>query len=290
MSNQQGNPSTWITKDRSDRRSLTQLRKQRNQAKFCSLKGCSSARAGLSRYCRRHADRIRDIGDPIATVPTVAELDIVAREVERWIRHGCCPTQRDEIEQELHYQSRRITRPKSWAVNPGDMHRRISQRGRAEIVKATAGKHGANFRDWLIRAAAVEAWAMLHFDGLPEFRKRFIQTQSGSWATQRGTPSRSWTMPVMHEDTTTILYTANGPKHPMVHSSFTQRQSRKISGAVQRLLGADAIAASKQALQPNGPLWDQPVPSTNGQDQITLLNAIKFALREARGPIAKPVL
>lgn len=279
MTSQRGNPTTWMTTDRTDRTSLTQIRKLRNQVLPCSHKGCSHTRAGLSRFCRAHADRLRDVGDPIATVPTAAELKVFEQAVERWITDECQPIQRGQVEEELRFQSRKFTRPESWAVSPGDLHRRISQRGRAEIVKATIAKHGGDFREWFIRAAAVEGWALLNFDGLPEFRRRFIETQAGSWATQRGTPSRTWTMPVMRGDKTTILYTANGPKHPRVLSYHTQRQRKKISGAVQRLLGADAIAASKRALHLGVPLWDQPVTSPVSTGQITLLDAIRLALR-----------
>jgi hypothetical protein len=222
---------------------------------------------------------VRDVGDPIATVPTTEELKVFSDAVERWIKHECPQGQREQIEQELRFQSRSFIRPESWAVPPGQLHRKITQRGRAEIVKATVGKNGGDFREWFIRAAAVEGWALLHFDGLPEFRKRFIETQVGSWATQRGTPSRTWTMPVMRQDKTTVLYTANGPTHPKVWSSLTQRQRRKVSGAVQRLLGADAIAASKRALHLGVPLWDQPV--NRGGNHVTLLNDVKGALSRA---------
>ncbi len=279
MPNQRGNPTTWMTTDRSERKSQTQLRKLRNQTLPCSLKGCSHSRAGLSRFCRSHADRVRDIGDPIATVPTLEELKVFSNAVEQWLRHQCQPMQREQIEQELRYQSRKFTRPESWAVAPGELHRRITQRGRAEIVKATIAKNGGDFREWFIRTAAVNGWALLHFDGLPECRKRFIETQVGSWATQRGTPSRKWTMPVMRQDKTTILYTATGPKHPTVWSSHTQWQRRKVSGAVQRLLGADAIAASKKALHLGVPLWDQAVKSPQGDGRVTLLDAVKMFQR-----------
>lgn len=279
VTSQRGNPTTWMTKDRSDRASLTKFRKLRNEALPCTHKGCTNPRAGLSRFCRSHADRLRDIGDPVATVPSLGELEVFSKAIERWIEQDCLPMQRDQIEQELRFQARKFNRPESWAVRPGDLHRRITQRGRAEIVKATIAKNGGDFREWFIRAAAVEGWAMLHFDGLPEFRKRFIETQAGSWATQRGTPSRKWTMPVMTKDTTTILYTANGPRHPTVWSSHTQLQRRKVSGAVQRLLGADAIAASNSCLHLGVPLWDQPVASSFGDGCITLLASVKIALR-----------
>jgi hypothetical protein len=212
-------------------------------------------------------------------VPTIEELKVFSDAVERWLKHECPSAQREQIEQELRFQSRKFTRPESWAVPPGELHRRITQRGRAEIVKATIAKNGGDFRDWFIRAAAVEGWALLHFDGLPEHRKRFIETQVGSWATQRGTPSRKWTMPVMRQDKTTIIYTANGPRHPTVWSSHTQWQRKKVSGAVQRLLGADALAASKRALHLGVPLWDQPVTSPLGGGQIMLLDSVKVALR-----------
>ncbi len=279
MINQQGNPTTWFTADRTDRKSLTLLRKQRNQSQPCSLKGCSHTRAGLSRFCRSHADRVRDVGDPIATVPTSEELIIFSDAIERWIKLECPPGQREQIEQELRFQARSFIRPQSWAVPPGQLHTRITQRGRAEIVKATITKKHGDFREWFIRAAAVEGWALLYFDGLPEFRRRFIETQAGSWATQRGTPSRKWTMPIMREDTTTILYTNDGPKHPMVQSSHTQVQRKKVSGAVQRLLGADAIVASKKALNLGVPLWDQPVSSSRGMTPVTLLDAVKLSTR-----------
>jgi hypothetical protein len=281
MSNQRGNPTTWMTTDRTDRKSLTTLRKHRNQALPCSHKGCANLRAGLSRFCRAHADRLRDVGDPIATVPSLEELQVFTKAIERWIEHDCLPMQRDQIEQELRFQARKFNRPESWAVQPGALHRRITQRGRAEIVKATVAKKGGDFRDWFIRAAAVEGWALLNFDGLPEFRKRFVETQAGSWATQRGTPSRKWTMPVMTKDTTTILYTANGPRHPTVWSSHTQFQRRKVSGAVQRLLGADAIAAANRCLHLGVPLWDQPVASSFGDGCITLLASVKLVLRRS---------
>lgn len=128
----------------------------------------------------------------------------------------------------------------------------------------------------MIRAAAVEGWALLHFDGLPEFRERFIETQVGSWATQRGTPSRKWTMPIMTKDTSTILYTPNGPRHPTVWSSHTQKLRKKVSGAVQRLLGEDAVAASKKALHLGVPLWDQPVKSPFAEGYVTLLVSVKL--------------
>lgn len=280
MTSQRGNPTTWMTADRTNRKSVTGLRKHRNQALPCSLKGCSHSRAGLSRFCRTHADRIRDVGDPIATMPTLEDLQVFSSAIERWIEHECLPVQRELIEQELRFQAHRFKRPESWAVPPSELHRRITQRGRAEIVKATIVKNGGDFRDWFIRAAAVEGWVSLHFDGLPEFRKRFIETQVGSWATQRGTPSRKWTMPVMRQDKTTILYTADGPRHPTVWSSHTQRQRRKVSGAVQRLLGADAIAASKRALHLGVPLWDQPIKSPQADGHITLLDAVKAVQRQ----------
>lgn len=281
LTSQGGNPTTWMTTDRSDRTSLTKFRKLRNQALPCSHKGCANQRAGLSRFCRTHADRLRDIGDPIATLPSLGELEVFARAIERWIEQDCLPMQRDQIEQELRFQARKFNRPESWAVRPGDLHRRITQRGRAEIVKATVAKNGGDFRDWFIRAVAVEGWALLHFDGLPEFRKRFIETQAGSWATQRGTPSRKWTMPIMQEDKTTILYTSKGPRHPKVWSSLTQVQRKKVSGTVQRLLGADAIAAANSCLHLGVRLWDQPVKSPFSCDQITLLDSVKIALQWA---------
>ncbi|TPN83801.1 hypothetical protein FJ987_22235 [Mesorhizobium sp. CU2] len=266
-----------MTKERSDRKSVTALRKHRNQALTCSLQGCHHHRAGLSRFCRIHADRIRDVGDPIATIPPAEELHTFSQAIERWLAKGCPPQLRSQIEQELCYQSRRFKRPESWAVSPGSLHRRITQRGRAEIVKATVAKNGSDFRDWFIRAAAVEGWALLHFDGLPEFRERFIETQVGSWATQRGTPSRKWTMPIMTKDTSTILYTPKGPRHPTVWSSHTQKLRKKVSGAVQRLLGEDAVAASKKALHLGVPLWDQPVKSRWREGFVTLLDSVKLA-------------
>ncbi|MBM2715850.1 hypothetical protein JQK88_32590 [Mesorhizobium caraganae] len=84
----------------------------------------------------------------------------------------------------------------------------------------------------------------------------------------------------MTKDTSTILYTPNGPRHPTVWSSHTQKVRKKVSGAVQRLLGEDAVAAAKKALHLGVPLWDQPVTSSIGGGQITLLNAVKIALRE----------
>lgn len=284
MSNQRGNPTTWMTTDRTDRKSLTTLRKHRNQALPCSHKGCGNQRGGLSRFCRAHADRLRDVGDPIATVPSLEELQVFCRAIEAWMEHSCLPTQRDQIEQELRFQARKFTRPESWAVQPGELHRRITQRGRAEIVKATVAKNGGDFRHWFIRAAAVEGWALLNFDGLPEFRKRFVETQAGSWATQRGTPSRKWTMPVMTKDTTTILYTQHGPRHPTVWSSHTRVLRKKVSGTVQRLLGEDALAASKKALHLGVPLWDQPVKSPFGEGYVTLLNSVKLAQQKTRAP------
>lgn len=275
LTNQRGNPTSWTTTDRTDRKALTQLRKHRNQALPCALSGCTSNRAGLSRFCRRHADRLRDVGDPVASVPTLEALRVYENVVEQWLCEECPPAQRNAVEQELSFQSRRFKRPESWAVSPGDIHRRVTQRGRAEIVKATVAKNGGNFREWFIRAAAVEGWALHHFDGLPEFRSRFVETQVGSWATQRGTPSRSWTVPYMRKDMTTIIYTAQGPKNPTVWASHKQRLRRKVSGTVQRLLGAEAIAAAKRALHLGVPLWDQPVK--RGDSQFTLLTVAKSA-------------
>lgn len=82
----------------------------------------------------------------------------------------------------------------------------------------------------------------------------------------------------MTKDTTTILYTANGPRHPTVWSSHTQLQRKKVSGTVQRLLGADALAAAKSSLHLGVSLWDQPVKSPIGEGYVTLLASVRIGL------------
>lgn len=177
----------------------------------------------------------------MSRLPTAPELAVYQKAIESYLKDTLPKGERKRVEAELQYQIKRVSRPVSWAAPPSDMHRRIPQQGRAEIVKAHVLKNGGNLRDAVLYALAVEAWAQDHFDGMKRYRERFIHTQAGRWFTRRGTPSIKRELQSSRLDTDTILYTAQGPKHPRIEESRTWYDRAHISGPVRRVLGKEAL-------------------------------------------------
>ena len=272
-----GPPVTWFTQDRSNRKDELNAKKAENEKLECDVPGCTCKRAGMSRLCRRHADRIKSIGDPVATVPTQNELLIFKKAIDLYLK-TLTPERLSEIELELDYQARQFRRPVSWAAMPSDMHHRLPQAARAEIIKAWLTKDDKDPRDFFKHALAVEGWTIVFFDGMARYRNRFIQTNTGTWATSRGTPRKDWTRLSFTEDATTIIYGPNGPYHPRIEKLWTEYQTAHISGPVKARLGREAIHAAHTAYGKS--FWDCSVELTDDR-QMTILDYTRLALRGA---------
>lgn len=288
--NRRGRPVTWFTQDRTDRTAKTRERKAKNQQLPCDVPGCTHHRDGLSSLCREHAMRLKDCGDPIARLPTALELSVFEKAIDLYLAHVLSEDERQRLETELSYQTKLVSRPVSWAAKPSDMHRRIPQKGRAEIVKATVLKEGGDLRQAVIRALAVEGWALVYFSGMERYRERFIHTQAGRWFTKRGTPSVKRQTEVSHLDHSRVLFTPNGVKHPRIYETETRYERAHISGPVRKVLGEEALKIAHGVFGKT--FWETPVsagapasstasrdPALNGE--LTLLDFTKHALRAA---------
>lgn len=276
-SHARGRPVAWFTQDRSGRKHKLKAAKAVNETQGCAVARCDDHRAGLSSLCRKHADRLKDIGDPVARVPTRNEIVIFEKAIDLYL--ATLPKRRQgEIAIELDNRARVFQRPPSWAAMPSDMHHRLPQQARAEIIKAWLTKDAKDPRGFFKRALAVEGWAAVYFDGMPRYRRRFIATHAASWATTRGTPGKKLTRRGLRDDPATVISTPNGWRHPKIETVWTEYQRAHISGPVKARLGQEALDAAYQAYGRG--FWDSAVSTQDGRD-MTLLDYTKLALRAA---------
>jgi len=275
-----GRPVAWFTQAQHDRRRKLQSEAATNQQLTCVVPGCDQNRFGVSKLCRRHTNRMRKTGDPIATLPPKDELEVFER-IIRGYREGLSQNVQERVCAEERHQSRIWQRPVSWAALPSEMHRRIPQRGKAEIIRAHMTKDGRDFARFFVRALAVEGWTKAFFDGLPQYRNRFIHTQTGAWATKKSLPSKTYTSKQKKLDRTIVLFAENGHRHPTVEEIAKQYHRAHISGTVKAILGKDALESANQIYcvargEPKGTFWDQTI-ETADTGEMSLLDYARQA-------------
>ncbi len=186
-------------------------------------------------------------------------------------------SRRQTVQNELDNQAKNYRRPIAWAAGPQDMHRRLPQKARAEIIKAWLTKDAKDPRDFFRRALAVEGWAVVYYDGMLRYRKRFIATQAASWATTRGTPRKKYTRRSYTDDKTLMLSGPNGWRHPKIERVWTEYHHAHISGPVKHRLGREALEAAHSAYGRS--FWDNAVTTKDDDQQMTLLDYTNGALR-----------
>ena len=283
-----GKPIDWLTQTRHGCKDRLRRIPAENERDRCDVPGCDKHRNPYGRFCKKHTDRARRAGDPVATIPPLAEIMIFERVIDDF-RAILSDRDREYVEVEERRHVQQWQRPASWVAKASDMHKRVSQAGRVEIIKACMAKDGRRLDRFFVRALAVEGWRAAYFDGLPSQRKRFVAAQAGRWTTKRSGPTMPVTKRIRHADTSTVIHTADGPMHPVIVTLEQQYRKSSISGAVKAALGADALASARSiyglALGRPGPFWEQTV-ETNEAGAMPLLDFAKHAVAQLRASAA----
>ena len=268
-----GNPVNWHTKPAYPHEDL-KGRKARNEQHPCIVPGCDTKRRGVSSMCRYHSKKMSHEGDPIAQQPTKAELEVfkqvIARERQRE------PGEDAKVLGEIKGQIKaHWTRPPQWAAKPSDMHRKMTQQAKAEVIKGHLSKTQIDLEPMFVHALAVQGWVMLRFRGLPQYRKRFLETQCGKWATRRGSPKQTFKQVKAVTDRTTVIHGPEGPKHPVSFETYEQVIRPFISGTVERRLGEEIIRGTNAAFGRDW--WDREFSGTNKTRLDIALSAMQQA-------------
>ena len=284
----QGRPVEWLTQTRHGCKERIRRTPPETEREPCEVPGCDQHRNPYGRFCKKHTDRSRRTGDPIASIPPLAEVMIFERVIDEF-RGILSEQDRSYVEMEERQQVKRWQRPASWAAKASDMHKRITQAGRAEIIKACMVKDGRRLDRFFVRALAVEGWCTAYFDGLPSQRKRFVCAQAGRWTTKRSGPTMPVTKRTRQADTTTVIHTADGPAHPVIVTVEKQYRKSSISSAVKAALGGHALDSARSiyglSLGRSSPFWEQTI-ETNEVGTMTLLDFAKHAVAQLRASAA----
>ena len=204
----------------------------------CLAPACDALRADRSRYCLRHARRLRDAGDPVCRLPKATELKAYQRQLEQ--RIGQFPEKtRKQLEDLMDEAIRtKLRKPEGWATGYYGIHGRMPIRAKAAIVLANLGKHGVDLRDLIIRALVLEAWAKDRYNGMPQNRERFIRTQIGKLAIRKARLVFTRRIRTQRVDASVIYYTSDGPRPGKVAVEVEKKAYKNLSGTVARQIGA----------------------------------------------------
>lgn len=215
-----------------------------NEKLECLAPACDALRADRSQYCLRHARRLRDAGDPVCRLPKAAELKVYQRQLEQQIEE-LPERSRKQLEDLMDEAVRsKLRKPEGWATGYYGIHGRMPIKAKAAIVLANLGKHGVDLRELLIRALALEAWAKDRYNGMPQNRERFIQTQIGKLAIRKARLVFTRRIHTQRVDASVIYYTPDGPKPGKVAVEIEKRAYKNLSGTVARQIGAMVREAS----------------------------------------------
>lgn len=266
-------PTDWFTEERPSQAERQAQRKAANEKKTCSVPGCNRHRAGVSSMCDYHARRMRRDGDPVARQPLAVELDVIKETIRASLRKDN-PVNKKLRHNETDHQARTLwKRPNGWAAGPHELHRKLTQKAKAEIIKAHLSKLEIPLEGLFEHTLAVLGWTAIYFDGLLKYRSRFIETQAGKWCSRRGKPKQSFILERVSEDKTQVVYGPNGPYHPVLHDIWVKRVRPYVSATVERLLGRDAVASTKAIY--GSTFWDQEFQNTDRTNLQIAKDALK---------------
>lgn len=182
-----GRPVGWTTADRMGRyyRYANADAIEENERLECSAPACDRNRSDRSRYCQKHAKRLRDAGDPICRLPKRKELEDLRKRFETFIKELPEDKQR-ELDVAIRTATRRhLQKPEGWAAGYYAIHARQPPKAKAAIILANLTKNSEDLKILIVRAALLHGWARIRFNGIPENRARFIETQAGKPAIRK---------------------------------------------------------------------------------------------------------
>lgn len=215
-----------------------------NETLECLAPTCDHQRSDRSRYCLRHARRLRDAGDPVCRLPRASELKAYQTQLEQQIE-GLPEQSRIQLENLIDDGVRsKLRKPPGWAAGYYGIHGRLPINAKAVIVLANLEKRRVDFRDLIVRAVVLEAWAKVRYNGMPQNRERFIQTQIGKLAIRKARLVFTQRIRTKKDDASVIYYTPNGPKHGKVAVETEKAAYKNLSGTVARQIGILVLEAS----------------------------------------------
>jgi len=216
-----------------------------NEALECIAPTCDHQRSDRSQYCLRHARRLRDAGDPVSRLPKAAELKGYRRQLEQQINQLPEETRR-RLEDALDEVVRsKLRKPPGWAAGYYSIHGRQPIRAKASIVLANLEKRRVDLTELIVRAMVIQSWCRGRYNGMPQNRERFIQTQIGKLAIRKARLVFTQRIRTQQTDTSVIYYTPNGPKHGTVAVDVEKTAYNNLSGTVARQIGSLVLEASR---------------------------------------------
>ncbi|WP_289036640.1 hypothetical protein [uncultured Roseibium sp.] len=138
----------------------------------------------------------------------------------------------------------KLRKPEGWAAGYYGIHGRLPIKAKAAIVLANLEKRRVDLRQLIVRALALEAWAKIRFNGMPQNRERFIQTQIGKLAIRQARLVFTQRIRKHEVDASVIYYTPNGPRHGRVAVEIEKTAYKNLSGTVARQIGILVLEAS----------------------------------------------
>jgi hypothetical protein len=184
---ERGRPVTWTTEDRMGRyyRSSNTNHINDNQKLECSAPTCDNQRSDRSHYCLRHARRLRDAGDPVCRLPRRAEIERLQRALQSHLEG--IP---EDVKYELDMATKtaikqKLAKPIGWAAGYRGIHGKMPIKGKAAIVLANLVKHDVDLGILITRAVVLHGWAKTRYNGMPQNRTRFLETQTGKLAIRK---------------------------------------------------------------------------------------------------------
>jgi hypothetical protein len=245
-----GRPVDWrVSKQAANNAQQLRDRAVLNELKPCSFPGCHHHRAGISRYCKNHRDLTSTRGDPIARKPLLNELIIIEHAISVYLSTNKVKAAQVALDlKALEHRASAI--PPSFMLRPSDVHRGLPQRAKAEALKANwIHKHGRAYTSTVTRSLALIGWLAIYYDGLPENRLAFLQTEAGN---------------------TFGVFIKRFPNSRLV---------KYPSGATYRHLGREVLGHAR-AIYGGSSFWDRPVETADGQS-MTILDYTRMALKAA---------
>lgn len=246
-----GAPRDWRVAPQSPVSASQFTRRARtNETLPCQCPGCTSTRAGVSRYCGPHRTAASKRGDPVARIPTANELAIFRHAVKVFLAAN--PVAARKVERATAELERRMYLPPSFQLRYSDMHRKLPRVAKAKGLLANwYHARGKSYGDATLHALALTGWMAVFYDGLPENRTAFLRTCAGGLLGDVRLTPRS--------------------------RAFKPRKYA-TSGATKRDLGVDFLRHANETYGVD--FWSSPVTTEDGQS-MSLLSYTKLALRAA---------
>lgn len=245
-----GRPVDWTTPDRIGRyyREANAEAIADNEKIECLAPACDGLRSDRSRYCARHARRLRDAGDPVCRLPKAQELQVHENRLRRDIEQLPEPA-KSRVRAIMDDVVRtRLRKPEGWAAGYYGIHGRMPIKAKAAVVLANLAKHRFDQSELVYRALALEAWARTRYNGMPQNRERFIQTQIGKLAIRKAGLAFTQRIRTSRVDTSVMHFTPQGPKPGKIAIEIEKKAYKNLSGTVAREVGASVLEASS-------PIW-----------------------------------